>query len=55
MLTIISFVPSNKIVKEFCSENFFFIKSRNKLFRVLILFIFRENIFWLDALREAEG
>jgi hypothetical protein len=56
MLTIISFVSSIEILKEFCIENysFFSLRVEIKLFCVWILFIFRKNIFWIDALREAK-
>lgn len=52
MLTIISFVSSSEILKEFCIENYsFFLRVEIKLFCVWILFIFKENIIWIDALR----
>lgn len=55
MLTIISFVSSSEILKEFCTKNYFFsLRVEIKLFCMWILFIFKENIFWIDALREAK-
>lgn len=52
MLTIISFVSSSEILKEFCtkSSSFFSLSVEIKLFCVWILFIFKKNIFWIDAL-----
>lgn len=52
MVTIISFVSSIEILKEFCIENYSFLSLRVeiKLFCMWILFIFKENIFWIDAL-----
>lgn len=56
MCTIISFVSSIEILKEFCIENysFFSLRVEIKLFFMWILFIFRENVFWFDVLREAK-